>query len=513
MIYHLLELTSLIAEYGLRPELIRRKVRRNDAVGVLFVALLNGEVQTEQDLEKVLRSASGAMTTEAVALLKSRLKRRMLNSILFLDLRPEKNSEQTIQYLRVQRRLAQLKVLVRLGADRNIRSEANKGYRIAREYELTAEALEFAVMLRAYYVGIGDKGRFERYARAVTELLELHAAELEADAAYRRFIIHYVKRMSYTEQTASILQDSIATYRRVSASNDSMLIRIVGFRLRIYDADMSARYSDVYAIASEALAYLSTKPKIATSSDIAEFALYQLSSCVYTRDVENGIVASTAATSYFPAGTFNWFVAKEQSVLFFLHIQHYEAARTALSDATRNASFKLLPEIQQQRWHVYELFLLFATGELRNMLSRRTKRSVALRELMALSSQIRGDRAGFGFSVRLIYILYLIEKGSFDELTESIESFRIFVSRYMKPSVYPRSNSFAKLIVLAERYSYNYLIVKTKAQKYLQRMQSVIASPTEMNENIQILPYELIWDHVLESLRKHQRSLRTMAKP
>jgi hypothetical protein len=512
MFLHLLELSSIIAEYGLNVDLLPSRPKSNDLASSLLRSIREAHATTDREAIEYLNAGRGPSDPQQYVLAKSRLKRRLLSSILFLNLRPEKNSEQTIRFFRLQRRLAQVKVLLRFGGERNVLQEARKGYRIATHFDLTAEALEFAVILRGYYSRVGDSTKFERYAAIVTALMLRRDAELAANEAYQRFGPYYIKRVSYDERTAEILRLGIERIDALRTSVRSSTIEIISYRLRIYSFDMQARYDEVYRLATEAVAYLDTLPGIATSSDFGEFALYQLSSCIQTRDLERGRAASVAVCAYYPQGTYNWFLAQEACFVFFMSMQHYDSSRLAFAQVLGHTNYVLLPEFQQQRWRLYELYLLFATGELRNMLSKKTKRAVALRELLASANEIKGDRPGFGFSIRLIYILYLIEKGSFDELTESIESFRTFVSRYVKPSTYPRSNAFAKLIGLVERYSYNYLVVKTKASKHVAAMNEVKISHAEANENIQIFPYELIWERVLESLRKHQR-VRASAAP
>lgn len=508
MFSNLIELSAIIARYGLRLDVFGKPKNGVDAAAILFEGLREDRVHTDAEAASYLRANNVKLEKDGYVVAKSRLKKRMFNSIMFLDLRSETNSEQTIRFFQLQRRLLQTKILLRLGGERNVLSEARKGYALSMKHELTSEALEFAIILRGYYSRAGDVRHFERFRVVVDSLTVRYTAELSAIAASQRFLIHYVKRLSYAERTPQLLESSLRTVAQLNETVRSPVIVLIYYRLQIYSHDIHADYAEVYRVASEAVAYLERIPAFATKSDIAEFAMYQLSSCIYTHDLEKGLAASTSSLSLFPEGTFNWFIAKDCSFVFYMQHRYFDAARTTLGDVLGHRNYLLLPEYQQQRWKVYELFLLFATGELRHMLSKKTKRSVALRELLSSADEIKGDRAGFGFSIRLIYILYLIEKGSFDELTESIESFRTFASRYIKPSMYPRSSTFAKLIALVERYSYNYLVVKTKAQKYLDRLSQQQVSHTEANENIQILPYELIWEMVLESLRKHHRIRR-----
>ena len=127
--------------------------------------------------------------------------------------------------------------------------------------------------------------------------------------------------------------------------------------------------------------------------------------------------------------------------------------------------------------------------------------------MLQRTHELKGDKSGFAFSVRLMYILSLLETGAFDELTEQIDAFRIYCSRYLPLKDYPKTRAFLKLIFLVEKHSYNYLVINVKAQKYLALLNASEIAHREANENIQILPYDLIWERVMNAIHRNSSKL------
>ena len=437
------------------------------------------------------------------SLLKSRLKKKLLNSIYFLNISKERNSKQTIFFIRVQKILFQCNTLLRLGAERNAFELAKKGLSISIEYELTLPALEFATILRSYYFKNGNSRKYKNYDHFVAHFQKQYNAEVQAIGAYQQFAIYYTRHLAHDKNTLNILKSGLALVEQLHSTTESSVISIIFYRLSVFCHDLEGRNERVYEVSEEALAYLRGKSNVATKRDFGEFYAYQLTSFIFTRDITRGTASIEECSSFFAEGTINWFIYKESAYLFYMHTRQYDHAGKVVDEVTGHKRFSLLAEHQREKWNIFMLFFLYSKGRLKEVASIKTKKGEELRKLLKRIPEIKTDKPGFGFSLMLIHILLLIEQSRYDQLTERMDGFKSYCKRHIKQSNYPKSNIFSKLILTIDKYAHNYLVVKVKGEKYMEKMKAIEISHLEANEGIQILPYEYLWEMVLESIRKN----------
>ncbi|HET9136819.1 MAG TPA: hypothetical protein VFO76_09285, partial [Candidatus Kapabacteria bacterium] len=426
----------------------------------------------------------------------------------FLDLRSSAGSSKvTIVYVSLLKRLTMAKIMIRLGDEHNALIEARRGMAKAQRFDLTQLALEFAILLRGFCYKSGDLLGYEKYDTIVKDLRLRYNAELETAEALERFGIHYKRRISYKSGTREILKQSLTIVENILQRTESHPIWMTYYKLKIYDHDMNGEYNAVYDIADKAINYLDST-SAAARANYGTFYLQQMGSCIYTRNRDKGIAAYLKAVEYIQSGNANWFTLKEFAFIFFMHINEIAKAEEIYLEATTNKAFPQLDQIQKQRWNILKLYELFAKDELKRSVSKRTKEGKELRSLITSAGDLQQDKEGFGFDVRLMHILYLVECGEYSKLTEHIDSFKKYCIRYFTPEQYPKSRAFASLLILLERYSYNAdLILKKSVERYNNLISTKI-SFIEASENVQVVPYEILWEKIVSKLHSDTDKVR-----
>jgi hypothetical protein len=439
---------------------------------------------------------------------RNQLRSKLLNSMLFLDLRLTVGSSKvTIVYVSLLKRLTIAKIMVRLGDEHNAHIEARRGFIRAQRYGLTQIALEFATILRAYAYKTGDLPQYEKFDAIVKDLRLTYSAELETIEALERFGIHYKRRISYKTGTKQILEQSIETVENILKKTQSLSIVFTYYKLKIYLHDMEGNYNAVYSIAEEAIKYLDTMSN-AARANYATLYLQQMASCIYTRERARGIEAYQKAEQYAQSGNANWFTLKEFAFIFFMHINEVEQAESIYLEATLNKAFAQLDQIQKQRWNILKLYQSFAKSELKENVSKRTKEGKELRALITSAGDLQQDKEGFGFDLRLMHILYLVESADYTQLTEHIDSFKKYCARYFQIEQYPKSRAFVSLLLLLERYSYNAERIIKKSESRYENLVSTKLSHIEASENVQVVPYEILWEKIVSKLRSDTDKVR-----
>ena len=132
----LLELVGIITKgKARRIEVLGRATGTNSKVADLYDALCTGKVKTDKEAMRYLYGASPKASSYRN--LKAGLKKRLFNTLLFINLGDPSLNEHEKAYYRCQKDWAAVKVLLRMGA-RNVAIRlAEKTLQLALRFDLT----------------------------------------------------------------------------------------------------------------------------------------------------------------------------------------------------------------------------------------------------------------------------------------------------------------------------------------------------------------------------------------
>ena len=102
--------------------------------------------------------------------------------------------------------------------------------------------------------------------------------------------------------------------------------------------------------------------------------------------------------------------------------------------------------------------------------------------------------------ILLSQILILIIDKDYDRLLSRIEAVEKYASRYLRKDQNFRSNCFIKMILEIPKRNFHRKAVERHAKKYIQKLESMPLQMADQPYEIEIIPYEHLWEYTLESL-------------
>jgi hypothetical protein len=120
------------------------------------------------------------------------------------------------------------------------------------------------------------------------------------------------------------------------------------------------------------------------------------------------------------------------------------------------------------------------------------------------------DKRGLNISILIVQILLLIHYRKHDAAMGRIESIEKYCSRYLRHGDTFRSNCFIKMLlqIPKSKFQTNSLIRKT--EKLVELIKSVPLESARQTSEIEIVPYEDLWELVLDTTSKSNRKVRTL---
>ncbi len=111
------------------------------------------------------------------------------------------------------------------------------------------------------------------------------------------------------------------------------------------------------------------------------------------------------------------------------------------------------------------------------------------------------DKSGLNVSVLFVDIAFELIRGNADQISERFEAIQKYLQRYAEEEGSGRVYSYAKLLELGIKYDWR--VKKLKGEEFvppLHHLQTTQVDILNMRFEIEVLPYEEIWEFLLERI-------------
>lgn len=409
------------------------------------------------------------------------------------------------QYI-AYRTLFVVQSLLLLGGRRVASRIAMKAIKNCHTYHLTSVELELVQLLRIDASLKANFAEFDRLTARISTLMHDLQAETVALGYYGELTMHLGKRLKDAKELATQANEYSNRLRELDSTSNSFTFRTNYFRVQHYSLTLSGRFSEVIELCDSAIGYYSSMPQFAKSVVVSEFAYRKLDACLKSRDFQHGAEAAATSISLLKEGSNNWFTIQYLYSLLLLHTIRFEQAYDLVNTVLNHDRFASMPPILQENWKIVELHVLYAMDLLQHEGGKVTKVKPEnrLEALLQVAPTVAQDKQGSKVSLLILHILYLLEIGDFNGIIDRMEALRLYRARYLKAAQFPKTASFFKLLQIMENNSFSYKLVKEKGEKEYEKLIASTENQEEINEGLQILPYDWLWLKILDRLKEYE---------
>ncbi len=211
----------------------------------------------------------------------------------------------------------------------------------------------------------------------------------------------------------------------------------------------------------------------------------------------------------------NHFITREMHLLLSLHTEQYARGRDIYFDAIESDRFRLLSEHKKENWRIYGAFIHYlieigkvSTAEEEDGKHKRFKLGKFLNEVPTYSK----DKRGLNIPILIIQILFLLHRHRFSEVIDRTEALNTYVYRYLRRDETYRSNCFIKMILTLPPANFHRQAVIRRARKFQEKLELEPLEVSGESSEVEIIPYENLWEMVLDSLEDKFQKPRGKSK-
>jgi len=508
------ELAYIITKHKTKSiEIIGDESRQYDSkLYQLYQAILKGEVKT--DAQAALAIYGEEDISERYRNLKYQLKKRLFNTVLFIDTNTQKNKDEI--YYQCWKEWATCKILMEKSARKTAIRLAKKILKKATQFDFFELIISISIFLRSHYaLREKDKENFEHYnqlydyannQQKYINLVHKYYMMLILDHAIDSVIanpkIEEDAKKYYGELV--VLRDQI----------DSFKFHYYLFQIQLIGAIGVFDYQRAKNICIEGIAFLEKSSDSDFEGGIRNLLLNKLVCHIQLKEFKEGKSTAIECEKFISEGTFNWFKTNEYFFMLSFHTGNYQHAYEIYNTITTHSRFKSY-KVLHETWLLYRVYLhfLFLVDKVTPLKKDKSFNTLRLGKFLNDVPSFSKDKHGMNIPVLIAQMAFLILQRKYDAASERIDALNKYCDRYLKtknPNF--RCNCFIKMLVQIPISGFHKAGVERRAKRYLEKIKTVDINFNNQAHEVEILPFEVMWELILNTLQNNFFSKKSPPK-
>lgn len=434
--------------------------------------------------------------------LKNRLKNRLINTVFFIDVKQPSYNGRQRAYYECYKDWAAVKILTGKHARLSSVNLSHKILKQAKRYEFSELVLDISRFLRLHYgTREGDRKRYEQFDELFTEYEDVWIKENLAEKLYVELVTKYVNIKATQKDLHKKAKEYYQQLAPALKKHDSYRLHFMAYLINVLIHVSVNDYKKTIQVCEKAIRFFDEK-NYPASVPIQIFLHQELIAHTQLRQFTQGEQVAEACLKYIDVGSFNWF--KHQELYFFLsmHTQEYQKAYKVFTQTVSHRRYQFLPPTLKETWSIYEAYLQFLANinEIKIRKSDPNLTKFRAGNFFNDTPIFSRDKRGMNIPILVIQVLFLISERKYNDAVDRIEAIEKYCSRYLRKDDTFRSNCFIKMLLQIPISGFHKAAVIRKADKYRKRLASVPIDMANQSSEIEIIPYEHLWEFALGSL-------------
>ncbi|TAK36843.1 MAG: hypothetical protein EPO28_12920 [Saprospiraceae bacterium] len=495
---NLLEISHIVSKKKVRKIEILDAVLL-DAKGSKFVdfydSLMAGKFKNDRDAATYLYKCSP--THDKYRQLKSRFRRRLLNTLFFLDMNMPTSSSYDRAYFSCHKDWTLVRILSTNGAVQTAGDYARQILTVALKFRFADIVVNAARLLRQLAAESENEKDFGEYDGYVKEFSTILDAEMHSEELFQKVLLKFRIPKAEISQTLQAIDDCCHALVELSEQHKSPVIVYNMYLAWVFRYEMERDFDAMLEVCTKAEKYIEDNPLYYQDDMLATFQVKKMSAYLHQGDFKNGKVNAEKCLQSFTEGTEIWFHFMEYYILLAYHTGNYLHALAIFNRANDHSKFNKLGIETRERWKIYEVYLhYFLDGDIEEDEQRvNTKKVFRLKRF--LNDPILYPREQRVYTVHLVVaqMLFQLKRNSQGAL-ECIERMRMYANKQLLIEENYRMVQFLKLLSQLGKANLHPEEMHGH-EKYYERLLEHPFFYRGLLSDWEIVPYEKLWNHVL----------------
>lgn len=477
----------------------------------LYTLIATHQVQSDEEAAGVLYG--DGRDNPGYKKLRGTLKNRLVDAVLHLDLNQFASTHRQKAQCRCYKDWAAVKVLMSKNANIAGISLCQRLLKRAKKYEFTELVMETASLLRVYYGTLGGNiQKFEHYNQIFKEARTIWEQENLAEELYTELVIRFVNSKASQPEIHEKAKQYYTPIAEAMQQYASYRLHLSGSLIRMMIHTSNNNYQDARILCNEVIAFFEKKEYAATIP-LQIFWYQKLVCSLQLRLFEEAKISIKLCLLYMDEGSYNWFKLQQLHTLLSFHTSSYQEAYHTFINLVQHTHYTTLPEHFTETIRIYGAYLYYlsAIGKIELEEKDRYFQNFRITKFVNDTPIFSKDKRGMHIPILIIQILLLTLERKYGLIIDKIEAIEKYCTRYLRKDDTFRSNCFIKMLLQIPISNFHRTSVERNTSVLLDRLKEMPIELAHQTHDVEIIPYEHLWEFALSSLKTDFYALRSTA--
>ncbi len=498
---HLKEMLSIVNKNKTKHiEVLGQGKEKDRKLYKLYDGILNGDFKSDGQACRQLYGTNDL--SKGYRNLKSRLEKRALNTIFFIDVNLSSFSDSQKAFYSCYKNLAAVKFLIGRGARKSSMKLAEKTVKQALKYDIHDVSIPLLKDLRVYYgTLVGDQKKLKKYNKLLRKLLADNRYEERAREMYDTLASHFVHSKTikpFHVKMAKEYSDELEEYLdKTSYSNFHFYAHLI----LVLRYEIENDYRNAVQACDRALSYLEKMEHYKISYKFT-FLFKRFTSLIQLKNYEAADENALECLNFVDEGSYNWFLTAQFYIVLLFHSERTQEAFNFYRHVKKiRKKKKVRSDVKEEFWNIIEAFIdyFITVGKIQLPAHKRRPRFDSATFVKSVPAFTK-DKRGMNVTILVLQILFLLNEKNSNEVINRTETLKTYTTRYLRNDENFRSNCFIRMLSKISEANFNQIALKRRTDNSFEDLKSKPLEITSQPVETEIVPFEILWDLVLSSL-------------
>lgn len=507
------ELVNLVMQKRVKKVELFDENSRNKASNYfkLFDGIHNKYYQNDQEASLDIYQCEP--TEKKYLILKTRLKKKLLNTLFFIDIQKNGDvSDFEIAWQDTFQLLYQAKVLYLSNSFRLAIPYLEKTLQKAQKYAITSIEIECINLLRDYY-SQQESGykNFLSYQEISIQLENRFFAEQTTERYLQELNIQFIRKKYDEESLIQKASEYLKKSQELNTQYDSYRIQYNFLRIKTLYHQIQEDYDNLLKSIKEQEMYLQKNPQLISSKKVEALQFLNLNTFLHQKNIKstNAFFEKLEQPKIHSNDSSYWYELQEYHLLTCLHTQNFIEAAQVFQKVISQNSFRYQSSEKHKRWYIYQAYLHFFYKSLRireiRPLIQNSKVNFRLSEFIE-QTQPSPNKSKIGLQVSYITakLLFFLDKLDLPSMRDMVRDLQAYTRRYPQKDMHYRREIFIHMLQVMVDEDFKFYPTRQLTEKYSHELYNTNSRYQGGDDLLEVLPYEVIWQIILEKLKDYR---------
>jgi hypothetical protein len=468
--------------------------QKDSKFGKFYEGLLTGKIENDHDAAALLYDNSDPGDAK-YRQLKSRFRRRLLNTLFFVDINTPLASSYDQAYFNLNKEWSLVEILLTYNATTAAAGLCRQILTTALKFNFTELIVKAARQLREQAVLETDEKAFAIQNALVQQYMPILEAEVKAEQ-YSMEVREIYHRAVHPQNSVHEIERLANCLVHLSEKPGSPKIQYHMFEVWTLYYEVTHDYEGVLEVCHNAINYLQAQEDLFSDKKKLVFAGKMLAAYLHLNEYEAGKTHAEQTLSKLTEDIPEWIDFMEIYMLLSLRNNHIIHSIAIFNKVTGSAAFKNLEEDYREKWDLFEAtlhYLIEKNGTNPLLLPRQRRKGFKLSDFITRPVHYPPRLASLAIQRLTLQILFLWQRRSYTGISERIEQLRKLAKYELKKEGYERAYAFVKLLSTVEKADFQFKKAKN-LEKTLQQLHELPYTYRGRIWELEVLPYEKWWE-------------------